>query len=788
MVASGQELSARFVLVRRLGAGGSGSVWLAQDNELRQFVAVKILADDLMQDVAAVTALQRECDRARALTHPNILGVDALHRSATHVWLSMQYASGGDLSQIRGRSAAEVLRAVIPVAGALAYAHGAGVIHRDVKPGNVLLMSDGTPRLADFGIALAATELPALRSGRGSPFNMSPQQLAGEPATPADDIYAFGAMLYELLSGYPPFYPDATEQRVRDERPPSLASAAVAQEISELIDRCLAKSPADRPADMDTVERELQAAFATSPAPAILNVGSATVAPPQVAPPAIRPPIVQGEPLRGEWRRTNASSRSDDELRRQGFRRGLTVAALVLGLIGIGVVFFALPRWVGEGQSEVKPAAAPVPVPDPAAKETAKKELDFAALAKAKQAAEEQRGALDERLQKLRARAVEQWGGEELQGATDALAAGDKDFAARDYPAAVANFSKIEPLLTTLEKRAGQVLTEQLAAGTKALNEGRSADAKAAFELAGKIEPKNATAIRGLKRAGTLDEVFALVTKAEGQEKEGNTIAAADAFRKALALDNEAPRAATGLARVSARVAGDEFASAMARGFGAMSQANYPQARSAFEAAAKIRPGAPEVAQALKQVEQEDRTRVIAAKLDGARDLESKERWADALKEYRAVLQLDSTVAFANDGAARSAPRAELNEQLEIYLTQPERLFSVPVRAGARQTLQRAKSIPNPGPVLQRQLATLGNWIARADAPVQVALQSDNQTQVTIYRVGELGAFEQRSLQLAPGSYTVVGTRPGYRDVRREIDVVPGTALPPVVIRCEDKI
>ena len=90
--------------------------------------------------------------------------------------------------------------------------------------------------------------------------------------------------------------------------------------------------------------------------------------------------------------------------------------------------------------------------------------------------------------------------------------------------------------------------------------------------------------------------------------------------------------------------------------------------------------------------------------------------------------------------------------------------------------------------MLKQQIATLGDWLARADVPVQVALQSDNLTQVTIYRVGALGAFEQRSLELAPGSYTVVGTRPGYRDVRREINVMPGAALHPVVIRCEDKI
>jgi hypothetical protein len=89
---------------------------------------------------------------------------------------------------------------------------------------------------------------------------------------------------------------------------------------------------------------------------------------------------------------------------------------------------------------------------------------------------------------------------------------------------------------------------------------------------------------------------------------------------------------------------------------------------------------------------------------------------------------------------------------------------------------------------LQKQIATLTDWVARADVPVPVAIESDNVTQVTIYRVGDLGAFGQRSLDLVPGSYTLVGTRPGYRDVRRQINVAPGAPLEPIVIRCEDRI
>ena len=209
-------------------------------------------------------------------------------------------------------------------------------------------------------------------------------------------------------------------------------------------------------------------------------------------------------------------------------------------------------------------------------------------------------------------------------------------------------------------------------------------------------------------------------------------------------------------------------------------------ARSAFEAARRVRPNAPEIPQALRQIEQEQRTGVISAKLSVAREQEGQERWADALKEYRAVVELDSTVAAAQEGIARVSPRAALNEQLELLITQPERLFSQPVRV--RATRWRA---PRASPVLVRCCRTdehLKDWIARADVPVAIALQSDNLTQVTIYRVKQLGTFAERQLELVPGSYTLVGTRPGYRDVRREINVRPGAAPEPVVIRCEDRI
>lgn len=777
MLESGRELSARFVLVRRLGDGGSGEVWLAHDRAHERDVALKLLHTKWLDEPSAVAALEREYALLRRLDHPNILRVEGLERADGRIWIVMEYAARGSLAQLRGRAFSELLPTLLPIVSALRYLHAHGIVHRDIKPANVLLMADGTPKLADYEAAACAG---VGEQARGSLFNMSPQQRAGAPPTANDDVYALGATLYELLSGYPPFYPDARPEQVWNERPAQLP-ASVPAGAADLVARMLAKSPAERP-EMNKVENELKALAQTgeTPRPEPRSV--------RVEPPSVRASSAAGEPLRSEWRkpgtRAHASAR---DLRREGFRRGLGASAIGIGLLALVFVFFFLPRWV-EQQAPVQPAQAAQAVPTPTSEPEPKREIDFAALARAKQEAEDLRAPLDERLQTLLEQGVEEWGGAEIKRAQAELAAGDKDMQAREFLAAVERFKNVAPLLDTLERRADSVLTEQLGLGAAALEQGRSADARHAFELAAKIAPNNEQAAAGLKRASTLDSVLELIASAERLEKENRAQEALDYYRKALALDAQAPRAGAGIARIEAKLAGDAFATAMARGFGALARADHAEARAAFQEAGKIRPNAPEVAQALSQIEQEQRTAVIGTKLRAAHALEDQERWAEALKEYRAVLELDSTVAAANEGVARVTPRAALNEQLELYLTQPERLFSQPVRAAARETLARAQSIANPGPLLEKQMATLGEWLARAEVPVPVALQSDNQTQVTIYRVGSLGTFEQRSVELVPGRYTVVGTRPGYRDVRRQIDVLPGAALEPIVIRCEDRI
>jgi len=180
--------------------------------------------------------------------------------------------------------------------------------------------------------------------------------------------------------------------------------------------------------------------------------------------------------------------------------------------------------------------------------------------------------------------------------------------------------------------------------------------------------------------------------------------------------------------------------------------------------------------------------RSIGAHLEAAQRAEQSERWAAALAGYREAQAIDRNLLAAREGVERTEPRAMLDAELGAVIERPERLFTLEVRGAARATLQQARAVPAPGPVLSGQIATVERLVAAAETPLRVALASDNVTEVTINRIGRLGAFESKDVELLPGRYTLVGVRAGYRDVRRELTLVPGREAPTVVIRCEEPI
>ena len=256
----GRVLAGRYELGRVLGAGGMATVYLADDRLLERQVAVKVLNSSYAQDSLAVARFRAEACTAARLSHPNIVAVFDSGSDAGVHYLVMEYVPGQSLAELLRRHgplpprrAAELTS---QVCAALAAAHTRGVVHRDVKPGNVLLGGDGRLKVADFGIAKAAAA-PALTGDGmvlGTAAYLSPEQAKGEPVDLRSDVYALGCVLYELLTGAPPFGSAADSPPVavairqvsEPPEPPSRRNPRIPAPLDAVVLTAMAKQPGQR--------------------------------------------------------------------------------------------------------------------------------------------------------------------------------------------------------------------------------------------------------------------------------------------------------------------------------------------------------------------------------------------------------------------------------------------------------------------------------------------------------------------------------------------------------------
>ena len=250
-------LANRYRVVRQLGQGGMGSVWLVEDTQLddKPF-AVKMLPAILVANKRAYRQLKDEALVAMRLVHPNIVQIRAFEENDGNPFLVMDYVDGQTLDDYlaeKGKlSGDETIRLLRPIAAALDYAHGKGVVHRDVKPGNVMIAKDGTPCILDFGIAREIQETMTRVTGKlssGTLLYMSPEQLNGEQPRPPQDVYSFAAMAYECLKGEPPFARGQIEHQILNNPPPPLTvdGQAGGTKLALSVMSGLVKRPEDRP-------------------------------------------------------------------------------------------------------------------------------------------------------------------------------------------------------------------------------------------------------------------------------------------------------------------------------------------------------------------------------------------------------------------------------------------------------------------------------------------------------------------------------------------------------------
>jgi serine/threonine protein kinase len=278
--AGGQKLFGRYTLVKTLGRGGMGVVWLARDEELERDVALKFLPDLIVRDRAVLSDMKRETRRSLELTHKNIVRIHDFIFDDKSGCISMEYIDGDTLSNLRVDrpqkvfEPAELADWTSQLCDALDYAHNhARIIHRDLKPSNLMVNGRGELKVADFGIARSLNEsvsMLTMQQGRsGTLLYMSPQQLEGERGSHLDDIYSVGASLYELITSKPPFYFGNIDRQIREKTPPRMTVRRQELEIEgspispaweNLVRSCLEKNPERRPQSVAAIAEQLAVA------------------------------------------------------------------------------------------------------------------------------------------------------------------------------------------------------------------------------------------------------------------------------------------------------------------------------------------------------------------------------------------------------------------------------------------------------------------------------------------------------------------------------------------------
>jgi serine/threonine protein kinase len=254
----GDLVAERYELDRGLGRGGMAEVWCATDTRLDRPVAVKFLATEFSDDPEFLVRFFAEAQSVASLNHPNVVSVLDFGQFEDRPYLVMEYVAGGSLADLVGKPLLpeRVLEFVEQAARGAGAAHANGVVHRDLKPANILLDEEGRPKLADFGIAASRGGERMTRTGQaiGSPHYISPEQVSGQRATPASDVYSLGIVLYQLLTGVRPHeHENVTAVAIShvDEEPdpPSAHNDDLDPTLDALVLRCLSKNPEERYAD-----------------------------------------------------------------------------------------------------------------------------------------------------------------------------------------------------------------------------------------------------------------------------------------------------------------------------------------------------------------------------------------------------------------------------------------------------------------------------------------------------------------------------------------------------------
>lgn len=392
---------------------------------------------------------------------------------------------------------------------------------------------------------------------------------------------------------------------------------------------------------------------------------------------------------------------------------------------------------------------------------------------------------------KLSRQSVQDWGGFEFSRALALIAAGDEQYSYGNYSQSLTSFEQALKQLEQLQTLGQEKYTEALEAGTTAIENAMPADlatATTATQLAMAIAPEDSRSLVLKQRTEPLPQLIEVLESGRQMRAEGQLQSAKRFYQQALKLDKQHKKAAQALDQVNQAITEQDFRRAMSQGFTALEENRFAQASAAFAQASKIYPQNQAVAQALSQLETQQSQLVVSEQMQQAAEFEQQEQWQQALAIYQSLLQIDPSLTQANVKTIPVSVRATLDKQLKNSLADPLKLSNNGDYNQAQQLLADAKSIGNPGPVLSQQISALDRALRQSTTAVDVVLQSDNLTDVTLFRIAKLGLFAQTTVQLRPGRYIAAGSRMGYRDVRVEFTITGEPLAQPIQVRCSEQI
>jgi len=327
-----------------------------------------------------------------------------------------------------------------------------------------------------------------------------------------------------------------------------------------------------------------------------------------------------------------------------------------------------------------------------------------------------------------------------------------------------------------------------LISGNTAFSEADVEAAITAFTILTKLRPENNEYASQLIRAENLLEVLDLIEAATSAEKNGLLRESESLFQQAVSLDPEWQPAKLGLTAIRAKMRQVAFADAMTLGFAALKGENFSGARDAFNRAGDILTESTEPDDALLQVDAAERGLRIRQLRQEADTAALDEDWEETIAIYETLLSEDESLTFATAGLTEAKSRLALDRKIRSLIDNPISLQTDGKYLEAQRSLTQASSITKPGPEIRSQILALSRLIRTARQPITIALSSDNQTEVTVYKIEQLGKFKQTQMTLNPGEYTIVGRRRGYRDVSQTITLLPGDTPDPILIRCTERI